>query len=98
MCLHVGLDVFLAPEALVAGGEETEVLLVSGGGAGDVTGDVVGGDAGFSVGFVGMYSIFRQGTVVRRGLHGCVGLAGEFIYRGIIDWALRCGLLSNGSR
>lgn len=74
--LHVGLDVFLASEALVAGGEEAEVFLVGGGGAGDVAGDVVGGDTGFGVGFIGVGAVFGEGALVEGGgLHGGIGLA-----------------------
>jgi hypothetical protein len=85
MGLHVGLDVFFAAEALVAGGEEAEVFLVCGGGAGDVARDVVGGDAGFGVGFVGVGdAVFGEGAVVERGGgHGGVGLAGEFLEVGV---------------
>lgn len=77
------LDVFLAPEALVAGGVQAEVFLVCGGGTGDVAGDVVGGDAGFSVSFIGVDAVFREGAVVKGGLHGGVGLAGEFLDLGV---------------
>lgn len=81
--LHVRFDVFLASETFVAGGEEAEVFLVGGGGAGDIAGDVVGGDAGFSVSFIGVVAVFGEGAVVGGRLHRGVGLAGEFLDLGV---------------